>query len=371
MKQSIVSVILAGFVAIMAAAQQPVILDEAIQQSAGELPGSIIPYGSKIAVLNVSSDFPRVSDYILEELSALLVNGRSLTVVDRKELELIHQEEQFQLSGAVSDDTAQRIGHKLGAQTIISGSFTPLGKEYRMRIRAIDVETAQVQGVITATVKRDKVLDGLLAAHQASPPRQASPEDWKYKWLYLGLRAGLSLGFYENGGGLVDKSVYPSQTLTGIPAFDGSFYASVSIWKLLAVQAEAVVTNDSFDLYSGNSSLASVSYNSLMIPLLLKVQYRPAIFMVQGYAGGYLSLPLGQMEVKHRNGSYSADFSVMPGFIAGGSFGVKLGPGAVVVDIRYTTDGGMVSATYNGTRDVSHRSRVSFSLGYELGLIQK
>jgi TolB-like protein len=373
MKKLYIAVV-ACFTTAMAAAQQSLTIDEAIQQAADGLPGAKIPRGATIAILNISSNYPKVSNYIMEELSALLANARSLTVVDRQELDLIRREENFQMSGAVSDETAQSIGRKLGAQSIISGSFESLGKEYRMRIRAIVVETAQVQGVIIATVKRDKVLDALLAPKEPIQPAETSidpKEDWKHKWLYLGARAGLSLGFYENGGGLADTSIYLSQKMTGSPAFEGSLYASVSIWKLFAVQTEVIITNDSFDLYSGSNSIVSVSYNSLMIPLLAKVQYRPAIFMVQGYTGAYLSLPLGQMEVKHRNGSYSADFPVMPGFVAGGGFGVKLGPGAVVGDIRYAADFGFLSASYRGTRDVSRRSTVSFSLGYEIGLIRK
>jgi hypothetical protein len=191
------------------------------------------------------------------------------------------------------------------------------------------------------------------------------------KRLYLGARAGLSLGFYDNAGGLADRTVYPSQTITGIPAFDASLSASVSIWSLFAVQVEAMLTNDSFDLFSGNASLMSVSYNSLMIPLLAKLVWRPSVFTVQGYAGAYLSLPLGQMEVKHRNGSYSADFPFMPGFMAGGGLGVKLGPGYVLADIRYATDFGNVTINYNGAKDVSHRNKVYFALGYEFGLIPK
>jgi hypothetical protein len=47
--------------------------------------------------------------------------------------------------------------------------------------------------------------------------------------LYLGTRAGLSLGFYENGGGLLDKTVYPAQTLDGAPAFNAAVYVAVPV----------------------------------------------------------------------------------------------------------------------------------------------
>ena len=122
---------------------------------------------------------------------------------------------------------------------------------------------------------------------------------------------------------MADASVYYPQSITGLPAFDGALYVSVPIWNLFALQAEAYITNDTFELFSGNTSLMMVSYNSLMIPLLAKLIWRPSIFMLQGYAGAYLSLPVGQMGVKHRNGSYSAGLSLLPGFMAGTGAGIK------------------------------------------------
>jgi hypothetical protein len=239
-----------------------------------------------------------------------------------------------------------------------------------MRIRAIAVETAQIQGMKTIIVKTDKTLRGL---QDSNDPGNNGLWNSLYdkNRLYLGARAGLSQGFYDNGGGLADKTVFPSQTMIGIPVFDASLFASVSIWSLFAIQAEAILTNDTFELFSGKNSLMTVSYYSLMIPLLAKLVWRPLIFMLQGYAGAYISLPVGQMEVKHRNGSYSADVSLLPGFMAGTGAGIKLGPGTVIADIRYATDFSNTSANYNGTRDISHRSKVFFALGYEFGLLPK
>jgi hypothetical protein len=239
-----------------------------------------------------------------------------------------------------------------------------------MRIRAIVVETAQVQGLTTVQVKMDKTLRGLAGGGGAGNDNAFDSLHDRNR-LYVGARAGLSIGNYDNGGGLADRAVYPSQTINGIPAFDASLFASVPVWSLLAVQAEATLTNDSFELFSGKTSLMKISYNSLLIPLLAKLTWRPSVFMLQGYGGAYLSLAMGQMEVKHRNGSYSAGFSLLPGFMAGGGAGVKLGPGYVIADIRYAADFGNVKINYNGTKNVSHRAKTFFALGYEIGLMPK
>lgn len=370
MKRIIIILLLVCAVCGGSFAQQAVTIDKAIKQASSYITSNL-PRNSKVAVLNIESDSTKISEYIMEELSALLVNDRSLVIVDRRDLDLIRQEERFQMSGEVSDETAQRVGKKLGAQSIISGSFVRIGGQYRMRIRAIAVETAQVQGLTTIQVKMDKTLRGLVQDPGDSGNDNVFDSLHDKKRLYLGIKAGLSIGNYDNGGGLADRTVYPSQSLTGLLSFDASLFAAVSIWSLFAIQAEAILTNDSFELFSGNSSLMTVSYNSLMIPLLAKLVWRPSIFMVQGYAGAYLSLPMGQMEVKHRNGSYSADIPLMSGFMAGGGFGIKLGPGSIIADIRYATDFGNVTINNNGTRDISHRGKVYFALGYEFGLLTK
>ena len=275
-------------------------LDEAIKQ-AGEYNVQTLPGNSIVAIINIGAVNPSISEYIIQKLMDLLVNNSSLRIVERNlsNLELIEQELNYQMSGEVSAETFQGIGEKLGAETIITGNFKLLGSQnqYQLEIIAISVRTGERLGSKIIPVKRDRALRVLLNDHR----------------LYLGAKAGLSLGFYDDGEGILDTSIDPSISLTGIAAFNAGLLVSVSIWKLVAIQTEVIFTNDTFDFNHGNSTLYTVSYNSLMIPVLVKLVYRPLIFTVQGYAGPYLSLPLGQMEVKHPGGSYSADFSLMSG----------------------------------------------------------
>jgi hypothetical protein len=76
---------------------------------------------------------------------------------------------EYQLSGEVNDETAQSIGQKLGAQTIISGSITALGDIYRLRVQALSVETARIQGMQNIDVIPDSRLSILTGvSHSAS-----------------------------------------------------------------------------------------------------------------------------------------------------------------------------------------------------------
>ena len=129
---------------------QPIIatideLDIAIRDASDYLNDNI-PEGSMIVILNLQSDSAALSDYIIDELIANAVNDRIFKVVDRHQLDLIRTEQNFQLSGEVDDNLALSIGQFFGAQTIVSGRISQMGERYRMTIRALDVQTARVQG---------------------------------------------------------------------------------------------------------------------------------------------------------------------------------------------------------------------------------
>ena len=123
-----------------------------------------IPQGSKIVILNIQSNSSDLSDYIIDELIANAVNDGSFTVVDRQQLDAIRAEQKFQLSGAVDDKDALAIGKLFGAKTIVSGAVSRLGATgYRIRIRALEVQTAQVQGQFNRNIAASKTINSLMA----------------------------------------------------------------------------------------------------------------------------------------------------------------------------------------------------------------
>ncbi|MDR0562439.1 MAG: CsgG/HfaB family protein, partial [Spirochaetaceae bacterium] len=142
MKRNIVSLCMAVGLASLTGnlPAQVLTLNEIISQAAKMVESRLVQ-GSKVAVLNFSSTSEVFSDYVIEELSGALVMNNKVTIIERRSLDLIRKEMQLQLSGDVSDDSAQAIGKQLGAQAIVSGSLTNLGDMYRFRIKAINVET--------------------------------------------------------------------------------------------------------------------------------------------------------------------------------------------------------------------------------------
>ncbi|MDR1625356.1 MAG: hypothetical protein LBT33_02355 [Spirochaetia bacterium] len=136
-------------------------LDKAIQAAAQNIE-TALKSGSKVAALNVSSESESLADHILEELTGWLVGGRKLVVTDRKNLDLIRKEVDFQLSGNVSDESMQAIGKMLGAEYIVSGSFTNLGGTFRFRVRTINVTTAVIETQSSAAVLADNQIGFLI-----------------------------------------------------------------------------------------------------------------------------------------------------------------------------------------------------------------
>ena len=144
-------------------------LDTVIERSAKEVE-DVLPQGAKVAVLNFDSNSETFSVHVIEELTGKLVTGRKITIVDRRNMALISQEMNLQLSGNVSDESAQAIGKLLGAQSIISGSLTNMGNFYRFRIRVINVETAAIQTQISLDLRNDEQVAFLLGGSPTITP---------------------------------------------------------------------------------------------------------------------------------------------------------------------------------------------------------
>jgi len=147
-------------------------LDIAIRDASDYL-NENIPKGSKIVILNIQSTSHDLSDYIIDELIANAVNDKKFTVVDRQQLDAIRSEQNFQLTGEVDDAEALAIGKFFGAQTIVSGAVNRLGTGYRIRIRALEVKTAQVQGQYNRNIAASQTINSLLASGGSSTVNSA------------------------------------------------------------------------------------------------------------------------------------------------------------------------------------------------------
>jgi TolB-like protein len=226
MKRIFSLMLMLGILQGMVYSQEALALDQALQETAMYLKDRIEP-GSKVVVLNFQSDYIDLSNYIIDETIAHLVNLGNMTVVDRQNLETIRQEMDFQMSGEVSDESAQSIGRKLGAQIIVSGSIAPLGDLYRLRVRAIEVETATIQGVDNHSIKLDGILATLTKNRSYRGPAVSRSAD-TYDAGRFALDGKTRFGFSVNA--MIGTGWGIGGTVTVFEKFIPNFFAAPSVF---------------------------------------------------------------------------------------------------------------------------------------------
>ena len=147
---------------IYAFSQTAVSLGEAIRTASDEI-SSRLGSETRIAVVNFNSASPSMNNHVLGELNNALTNKRNLTVVGRGDLlESARQELNLNLSGEVSDASAQDIGRFLGAQMVVSGSLSIAGADYSFRIQVLEVETAAIRYSQTFYILNDRQVRTLM-----------------------------------------------------------------------------------------------------------------------------------------------------------------------------------------------------------------
>jgi hypothetical protein len=345
-------------------AQTSLSLDGAVRDAADYF-GERLSAGARIVVLNIQSDYPALSDYIIDGLTTHIVNDGKFRAVERRDLSQLQNELNFQLSGAVSDETALSIGKLWGAQVIIRGSFAQLGGLFQLRVQALNVETSEIQGMQTISIHADSTLSALLSADGRKKARtpwllMQGDEGWKRKWLYPGVRLGVSPHWYQ-------LNTSSDLEVVANIAFEAALSGEVQITKLFALQTEIIYSGDTVSA-KGNDIDVTLSSTTLTIPALAKLTYRPGNFYLAAFAGPYFTIPLGTMEVTLNGTAESYSFTAPVGITGGVDVGVKLGPGLLFLDLRYGAD-----LTYFWANDSAQYTRSMFvvSLGYNYGVINK
>ena len=104
----------------------------------------------KFAVVGLSSATKNLdsetADGIMIFIENAFVNVGKVRVVDRTNITKIVAEYEFQQSELTDENTAVKIGQLSGADIIVIGSISYVGKKYYLNIKLISVETAEILG---------------------------------------------------------------------------------------------------------------------------------------------------------------------------------------------------------------------------------
>jgi hypothetical protein len=120
-------------------------IEDALEHAAKEAIKNI-PANSTIAIIYITAHDEAAINFIANELEFIWVK-EGYRIVNRADLDLLRQEQNFQLSGEVDDNSAVSIGKFLGANIIVTGSIDGNINLRRLRLRLLDAETGQVIGV--------------------------------------------------------------------------------------------------------------------------------------------------------------------------------------------------------------------------------
>jgi hypothetical protein len=118
-----------------------------IEETINKLSLSLIdklPRNSTIAILSVYSSDKNSAEFVISELEYKFVESGKFKIVDRRRLDQIRNEQNFQTSGDVDDNSAVTIGNMLGATIVITGDINSVGSSQRLVLKALDVKTAQI-----------------------------------------------------------------------------------------------------------------------------------------------------------------------------------------------------------------------------------
>ncbi len=109
---------------------------------------TVLPISSKDASLSVNAE------YFGEQLGLSLSKSKTFTMVERKDLQAILDELKLQMTGAVSEKDAVKVGKLAGAKMIVTGSLYGNAENYELFLKLLRVESGEVLSVTKARINK-------------------------------------------------------------------------------------------------------------------------------------------------------------------------------------------------------------------------
>ena len=183
-------------------------------------------------------------------------------------------------------------------------------------------------------------------------PEEKGKDNWRNKTLYAGGSAFWTPRMYID----TEANLSPH-----IPNFGGGVFAEYHFLDYLSVGMGFEVTTDSVLVKDKLYSRTIKSTNLLLeIPVLVKYVFKPGdYFVLEPYAGIHFNIPFLK---KTTPPAIS--------WLAGLQYGVKLGPGVLFIDPRFSMDIG--KSTMNAVKDkLFQRYIFHLGVGYKLGFFTR
>lgn len=106
---------------------------------------AILPFNNNSPDKSLDSTGVTLADLISAQMAA----KKGFKLVERQRIEEILSEMKLGMTGMIDQNTAIQVGKMLGANVMVFGSFSTLGKKVLLTIRLVKVETGEIVGGVT------------------------------------------------------------------------------------------------------------------------------------------------------------------------------------------------------------------------------
>ena len=100
----------------------------------------------KVAVFDPAGSVDNtLKEIVREEISSIIVNTGGYAVLERQLINKVLEENKFQMGGLVDDSQISEVGKKMGANLVFVTNITPLGSNFYISCKMIDVQTGRIE----------------------------------------------------------------------------------------------------------------------------------------------------------------------------------------------------------------------------------
>jgi len=128
--------------------------------------------------VNSEGNVSKLGRYAVDKLTPYFARSKQFSVMERAMIDKVLQEQKFQVSAFVDEESTQEFGKLVGAETIISGTIAELDNTYYFNAKAIGVATGNLLTAVDVEVYRSDRLATLYRADlpQVKPKKEFQPQ---------------------------------------------------------------------------------------------------------------------------------------------------------------------------------------------------
>jgi hypothetical protein len=229
-------------------------------------------------------------------------------------------------------------------------TIRPTGKQYVFRLELQDNKTgdSMMDGELLYEAVEDVkyLLPSMVSMLVLTIPEETGRDNWRDKWLYFGAAAFWTPRVYA-----ADSNVS-----TYFANIGGGVYAEFHFLNFMSFEAGLEFASDLINISASTGAI----YRSYLfeVPLVLKLALKPGTgFMLEPYGGVQFNVPLNKTAIPP-----------LLSWLAGFQYGVKVGPGVVFVDPRFSMDIEKTKMGAGITGPLFQRYALHLGLGYKFGV---